>query len=213
PAGAPTSAWPSCSTACCWTRSATRSVASASPTSARTCAATTASSRSGTCAPRADPVRPQMSTPAARVAELRRQIEDANYRYHVLDDPAIPDAEYDALMRELEALEREHPELASEDSPTRRVGAAPSSAFAPVKHEVPMLSLGNAFSDEEVADFVQRIARELGEPEPEFSVEPKLDGLAISLRYEQGLFVRGATRGDGATGEDVTANLRTVKAI
>jgi DNA ligase (NAD+) len=154
-----------------------------------------------------------MSTPAARVAELRRQIEDANYRYHVLDDPAIPDAEYDALMRELEALEREHPELASEDSPTRRVGAAPSSAFAPVKHEVPMLSLGNAFSDEEVADFVQRIARELGEPEPEFSVEPKLDGLAISLRYEQGLFVRGATRGDGATGEDVTANLRTVKAI
>jgi len=131
----------------------------------------------------------------------------------VLDDPAIPDAEYDALMRELEALEREHPELASEDSPTRRVGAAPSSAFAPVKHEVPMLSLGNAFSDEEVADFVQRIARELGEPEPEFSVEPKLDGLAISLRYEQGLFVRGATRGDGATGEDVTANLRTVKAI
>ncbi|KAA2286143.1 NAD-dependent DNA ligase LigA [Arenimonas fontis] len=154
-----------------------------------------------------------MSEPAARVAELRRLIEDANYRYHVLDDPAIPDAEYDALMRELEALEREHPELAAEDSPTRRVGAAPSSAFAPVRHEVPMLSLGNAFSDEEVADFVQRIARELGEPEPEFSVEPKLDGLAISLRYEQGLFVRGATRGDGATGEDVTANLRTVKAI
>lgn len=154
-----------------------------------------------------------MSTQAARAAELRRRIEDANHRYHVLDDPAIPDAEYDALVRELEAIEAADPALASADSPTRRVGAAPADAFEPVQHALPMLSLNNAFSDEEVADFVGRISRELGLAEPEFSVEPKLDGLAISLRYEHGVFVRGATRGDGATGEDVTANLRTVRAI
>ncbi|WP_407351757.1 NAD-dependent DNA ligase LigA [Luteimonas sp. R10] len=151
--------------------------------------------------------------PAARAAELRRQIDDANYRYHVLDEPRIPDAKYDALMRELEALEAEHPELASEDSPTRRVGAAPSSKFAEVRHAVPMLSLGNAFEEQEVRDFVRRIAERLERDEPVFSAEPKLDGLAISLRYEDGAFVQGATRGDGATGEDVTANLRTVRAI
>lgn len=154
-----------------------------------------------------------MSSPAVRAAELRRQIEDANHRYHVLDDPAIPDAEYDALVRELQALEAAHPELATADSPTLRVGGAVLPFFEQVQHEQPMLSLNNAFSDGEVQEFVQRIARELGEPDPEFSVEPKLDGLAISLRYEDGVFVRGATRGDGATGEDVTANLRTVRAI
>jgi DNA ligase (NAD+) len=154
-----------------------------------------------------------MSTPAARAAELRRQIEDANHRYHVLDDPAIPDAEYDALVRELQALETAHPELATADSPTRRVGGAVLPHFDQVQHEQPMLSLNNAFSDEEVHEFVARIEKELGVVDPEFSVEPKLDGLAISLRYEDGVFVRGATRGDGATGEDVTANLRTVKAI
>jgi DNA ligase (NAD+) len=151
--------------------------------------------------------------PAARAAELRRLIDDANHRYHVLDDPSIPDADYDRLVRELEALEAEHPELATPDSPTRRVGDTPSGKFAPVKHAVPMLSLGNAFSDDEVREFVARIGRETGDAAPAFSVEPKLDGLAISLRYEDGGFVRGATRGDGATGEDVTANLRTVKAI
>ena len=154
-----------------------------------------------------------MPSPAARIDELRRTLDDANYRYYVLDDPSMPDAEYDRLLRELEALEAEHPELASEDSPTQRVGIAPTGAFAEVRHAMPMLSLGNAFEDEEVADFVRRIGQALDEDEPVFSVEPKLDGLAISLRYEDGRFVQGATRGDGATGEDVTANLRTVKAV
>lgn len=153
------------------------------------------------------------STPAARAAELRRRLEDANHRYHVLDDPDITDAEYDRLLRELEGLEAEHPELADADSPTRRVGATPTGTFSEVVHAVPMLSLANAFSDQEVADFVARIGKETGDAEPTFSAEPKLDGLAISLRYEHGAFVRGATRGDGATGEDVTANLRTIKAI
>jgi DNA ligase (NAD+) len=147
------------------------------------------------------------------VAELRKQIEDANYRYYVLDDPGIPDSDYDRLLRELQALEAEHPELASPDSPTQRVGNAPSSKFAEVRHSVPMLSLANAFEPEEIHEFVARIGKETGELDPVFSAEPKLDGLAISLRYEQGHFVRGATRGDGATGEDVTVNLRTVRAI
>ena len=154
-----------------------------------------------------------MTDAAHRIAELRRRIEDANHRYYVLDDPSIPDSEYDRLMRELQALEAAHPELADATSPTQRVGNAPSSAFAEVRHEIPMLSLGNAFTDEEVADFVRRIEERLDRERPVFSVEPKLDGLAISLRYERGAFVRGATRGDGSTGEDVTANLRTVKAV
>jgi len=151
--------------------------------------------------------------PAARAAELRARIDEANYRYHVLDEPDIPDAEYDKLMRELEAIEAAHQELATPDSPTQRVGNAPSSAFASVQHEVRMLSLGNAFSDAEVEDFVRRIRERLEVDDPLFSVEPKFDGLAISLRYENGVFVRGATRGDGEKGEDVTANLRTIKAI
>jgi DNA ligase (NAD+) len=153
------------------------------------------------------------NTPATRIADLRRRIEDANRRYHELDDPDITDAQYDALVRELEALEREHPELADAASPTRKVGAAPSGRFAPVEHAVPMLSLGNAFSDEEVGDFVRRIRERLDRDDLVFSAEPKLDGLAISLRYEDGAFVQGATRGDGATGEDVTANLRTIAVI
>jgi DNA ligase (NAD+) len=164
-----------------------------------------------------------MATAAARVAELRRRLDDANHRYHVLDDPDITDAEYDRLLRELEALEAEHPELADPDSPTRRVGAAPSSAFAEVVHVAPMLSLANAFTkpdpkpgedpNKETRDFVRKIEQRLGVHNPVFSVEPKFDGLAISLRYEHGLFVQGATRGDGEKGEDVTANLRTIKAI
>ena len=152
-------------------------------------------------------------TPAARIADLRRQLEDANYRYYVLDEPSIPDAEYDRLLRELEALEAAHPDLVTADSPTQRVGNAPAGKFAEVRHAIPMLSLGNAFSDEEVQDFVRRIADRLKRPALRFSAEPKLDGLAISLRYEGGAFVQGATRGDGATGEDVTLNLRTIKAI
>jgi len=151
--------------------------------------------------------------PAARAAELRRRIDDANYRYHVLDEPDIADIEYDKLMRELQGIEAEHPELATPDSPTLRVGAAPLGSFAVVKHEVPMLSLANAFTDDEVRDFVRRIEQKLDRETPVFSVEPKFDGLAISLRYEGGLLVRGATRGDGEVGEDVTANLRTIKSI
>src|SRR5690606_31537536 len=151
--------------------------------------------------------------PAARIAELRQLIDDANYRYHVLDDPDIPDIEYDRLMRELEALEAAHPALATPDSPTQRVGAAPSGAFAPVRHAERMLSLANAFSDGEVDEFVHRIEQRLDVSGPVFSVEPKFDGLAISLRYEDGTFMQGATRGDGETGEDVTANLRTIRAI
>ena len=154
-----------------------------------------------------------MTDTAARIADLRRRIEDANRRYHELDAPDITDAQYDALVRELEALEHAHPQLAAPDSPTRKVGAAPSGRFPQVVHALPMLSLGNAFSDEEVHDFVRRIDETLERGELLFSAEPKLDGLAISLRYEHGVFVQGATRGDGASGEDVTANLRTVKAI
>ena len=154
-----------------------------------------------------------MATAAARVVELRRRLDDANHRYHVLDDPDIPDVQYDRLMRKLEALEAAHPELRDPNSPTARVGNAPSGRFAEVPHKVPMLSLGNAFSDEEVAEFVSRISKETGDAAPVFSVEPKLDGLAISLRYEDGVFVRGATRGDGSTGEDVSANLRTIRTI
>ena len=148
-----------------------------------------------------------------RHADLVARIREANHRYYVLDDPHLADADYDVLLRELEALEAAHPQLITPDSPTQRVGSTPSGKFAPVAHAAPMLSLANAFSDEEVAEFVARIVKETGDAQPLFSAEPKLDGLAISLRYEAGLFVRGATRGDGATGEDVTANVRTVKSI
>ncbi len=152
-------------------------------------------------------------TVATRIADLRRRLNDASHRYHVLDDPDLPDAEYDSMLRELEALETAHPQFADANSPTRRVGDAPSGRFEQIAHAVPMLSLSNAFSDEEVADFVARIEKETGDSTPVFSAEPKLDGLAISLRYEHGKFVRGATRGDGATGEDVSANLRTIRTI
>ncbi|HST28030.1 MAG TPA: NAD-dependent DNA ligase LigA [Rudaea sp.] len=150
---------------------------------------------------------------AKRAAELRERLADANYRYHVLDEPTIPDAEYDTLMRELEGIEAAHPQLRTADSPTQRVGAAPSREFAEVRHALPMLSLANAFSDQEVEDFARRIGERLGGGDHEFSVEPKFDGLAISLRYENGMFVQGATRGDGESGEDVTANLRTIRSI
>jgi DNA ligase (NAD+) len=166
---------------------------------------------------------PDSAAIAARAAELRVRIEDANYRYHVLDDPAIPDADYDRLLRELEAIEHAHPDLATPDSPTRRIGARPAEGFAEVRHALPMLSLNNAFDVADAADdtarfrevieFVRRIEESLDIREPVFSVEPKLDGLAISLRYEHGAFALGATRGDGSIGEDVTANLRTVRAI
>ncbi|MEO6078527.1 MAG: NAD-dependent DNA ligase LigA [Steroidobacteraceae bacterium] len=148
-----------------------------------------------------------------RVQQLREQIEFHNRLYHSLDEPAITDAAFDGLMRELQTLEAAHPELAIPDSPTRRVGAAPSATFSEVRHAVPMLSLANAFTEDEVRDFVRRIEEKLDRQTLPFSAEPKLDGLAISLRYQRGLFEQGATRGDGASGEDVTANLRTLKDI
>jgi DNA ligase (NAD+) len=150
---------------------------------------------------------------ATRAAKLRELLDRYNYRYHALDDPEVPDAEYDRLMLELRTLETEHPELVTPDSPTQRVGAAPVAAFGAVKHRLAMLSLDNAFSDDEVRDFDRRIRERLGQSSIRYSAEPKLDGLAVSARYENGVYVQGATRGDGETGEDVTQNLRTVKAL
>jgi len=150
---------------------------------------------------------------AARAAELKETLERYNYRYHALDDPEVPDAEYDRLMLELRALETQYPELLTVDSPTQRVGAAPVAAFGAVRHRLAMLSLDNAFSEDDVRDFDRRIRERLGREDIRYSAEPKLDGLAISARYEKGVFVQGATRGDGETGEDITQNLRTIKAL
>jgi DNA ligase (NAD+) len=148
-----------------------------------------------------------------QVAELREQIEGHNYRYYVLDQPSIPDAEYDRLLRALQQLETDFPELLSTDSPTQRVGAAPSEGFVEVRHRYPMLSLANAFSSEETSLFHERVLKGLETDHVEYVAEPKLDGVAISLRYEHGKLVQAATRGDGSTGEDVTANVRTIRAI
>ena len=152
-------------------------------------------------------------TPEQRAHQLRQQIRYHNYRYYVLDDPEVPDAEYDRLMKELQALENGHPELIREDSPTQRVGAKPLAAFGEVHHEVPMLSLDNAFSDQELGEFDRKVRERLGIDSVQYVAEPKLDGLAISLLYQQGRLVRGATRGDGSTGEDVTTNVRTIASI
>ena len=154
-----------------------------------------------------------MASVESRIAELRRELDEHSYRYHVLDDPIVPDAEYDRLFRELVKLEEDHPELRTTDSPTQRVGGSPLSEFAEVTHEIPMLSLDNAFSDEDVAAFDKRVRERLDVAEIRYAAEVKLDGLAISLLYEQGKLVRAATRGDGATGEDVTSNIRTIKSI
>jgi DNA ligase (NAD+) len=152
--------------------------------------------------------------PTLRVAELREQIRQHNYRYYVLDEPTVSDAEYDTLMRELRAIETAHPDLITPDSPTQRVGGSASEKFAKVRHPVPMLSLGNAFNEDDLQSWRDRTARLLGDDVPiAFVVEPKIDGLAIALTYENGRFTRGATRGDGEVGEDVTANLRTVPSI
>jgi len=144
---------------------------------------------------------------------LRKEIAEHNHRYYVLNDPSVPDAEYDRLMRELESLEQAHPELVDPDSPTQRVGARAAEGFETVEHEVPMLSLANAFDDDEVREFDRRIRETLDIEQAVYTAEPKLDGLAISLRYESGRLVRAATRGDGRAGEDVTANVRTIRAI
>ncbi|MGY8525298.1 NAD-dependent DNA ligase LigA [Paracidovorax citrulli] len=165
--------------------------------------------------------------PVARADWLREQIEHHNYQYYVLDAPTIPDAEYDALFRELQAIERDHPELLTPESPTQRVGGQPLSAFATVRHRMPMLSLNNGFDDDDVLGFDRRCRQGLGRgaasegPQDlfstadavEYACELKFDGLAMSLRYEGGRLVQAATRGDGETGEDVTVNVRTIKAI
>jgi DNA ligase (NAD+) len=149
----------------------------------------------------------------SRMAWLVQELNRHIYAYHVLDAPTIPDAEYDRMFRELQDLEAAHPENASLDSPTARVGAAPIPEFKQVTHAVPMLSLNNGFSDEDVENFDRRVREGLHVDEAEYGAELKFDGLAISLRYENGVFVQAATRGDGSTGEDVTGNIRTVRAI
>lgn len=157
---------------------------------------------------------PKTPSPAEQIKQLRDQLNDWSYRYYVLDDPAVPDPEYDRLFRQLQALESEHPDLISPDSPTQRVGDVPLEGFNEVRHAVPMLSLGNAFNDEELRDFDQRVRERLDvSGSINYVAEPKLDGLAVSLVYENGELVRGATRGDGETGEDITANVRTIKSI
>ena len=159
---------------------------------------------------------------ANRAAELREQLNAHSYRYHVLDDPIISDAEYDVLMNELRALETAHPDLITLDSPTQRVGGAIAEGFAKVRHPRPILSLSNAFGADDVRAWRERIGKyaeqTLG---PDFDstqlddyvVEPKIDGLTVVLRYENGLFIQGATRGNGSEGEDITPNLRTIKAL
>ena len=156
-----------------------------------------------------------MATPAAqkRIAELREQIEKANYDYYILDQPTLDDFAYDAILRELQDLEAEHPELVTPESPTQRVGVAPSNRFAAVEHAHPMLSLSNAFDEAEVRTFDQRVRKALGRDDVGYVCELKIDGLAINLTYVDGRFAQGATRGDGAVGEDVTANLRTIKSV
>ena len=148
-----------------------------------------------------------------KAAELRKSINHHNYRYYVLDSPEISDAEYDALMRELKTLEEDYPELVTADSPTQRVGAAPVAAFGVVEHPHPLLSLGNAFSREELLTWYERITKLLNGQEPAFVGEHKIDGLAVALTYLNGQLTTGATRGDGRHGENITQNLRTIRSI
>ena len=149
---------------------------------------------------------------AGRIRDLREAIDHHSYRYHVLDDPEVADAEYDSLVSELLALEEAHPELVTPDSPTQRVGAPPSDLFAPVEHRTPMMSLDNCFSLDELMAWGKRLERIIDKPDG-FVTELKMDGIAVNLIFEDGLFVKGATRGDGRRGEDITANLRTVSAV
>ncbi|GAB7531817.1 NAD-dependent DNA ligase LigA [Pseudomonas sp. 3A(2025)] len=163
-----------------------------------------------------------MKAAETRILELRTELDLHNYRYHVLDEASIPDVEYDRLFHELKALEAENPHLVTPDSPTQRVGSAALSAFTQVSHEVPMLSLGNAFEDDDLRDFDRRVVEGLDLPagdlfgggaRVQYSCEPKLDGLAVSLLYRDGALVRGATRGDGSTGEDISVNVRTIRNV
>src|SRR4051794_14676742 len=155
---------------------------------------------------------------AKRAAELRRELDHHNHRYYVLDDPEIGDDAYDALLDELRALEAEHPELRTPDSPTQRVGAAPLEQFEQVEHLEAMLSLGNSRNEEELRGWENRIANylkrlDITASQFSYTTEPKIDGLAVTLTYEDGVLVRGATRGDGRVGEDVTQNLRTIGSV
>mgnify|MGYP001816363113 FL=1 len=161
-----------------------------------------------------------MAAPAEtrkRIESLRDEIRYHNYRYHTLDDIEIPDAEYDRLMRELQDLEREYPDLVTPDSPTQRVGGEPSDALQTVTHRLPMLSLDNVFAENELREFHRRVAEKLefedGAQDLQYAAEPKLDGAAVSLLYENGVLERAATRGDGTTGEDITHNARTIESI
>ena len=149
--------------------------------------------------------------PKERIEELTALLKEAGYRYYVLDDPTMEDYEYDRLLRELEELEAAHPELAAADSPTKRVGGEALSQFEKVTHPVPLMSLQDVFSMEELNDFLEKTIS--SEKDVAFSVEPKIDGLSVALEYVDGQFVRGATRGDGNVGEDVTENLKTIRAI
>ena len=158
----------------------------------------------------------QLSSDQARqeIIDLRRQIEEHNYRYYVLDDPLISDAEYDRLFNRLVELERDYPELAAPDSPTQKVGAPPLDRFTTVQHTVPMLSLNNARDADELKDFEDRIQRFLKHSGAiEYAVEPKIDGLAVELVYLDGKFTVGSTRGDGINGENITRNLKTIRSI
>ncbi|WP_295476971.1 NAD-dependent DNA ligase LigA [uncultured Pseudomonas sp.] len=163
-----------------------------------------------------------MKAVETRILELRTELDQHNYRYHVLDEPSIPDAEYDRLFHELKALEADNPHLVTPDSPTQRVGSAALTAFTQVRHELPMLSLGNAFEESDLRDFDRRVGEGLDLPagdlfgagaKVQYSCEPKLDGLAVSLLYRDGALVRGATRGDGTTGEDISVNVRTIRNV
>ncbi|MEX0947093.1 MAG: NAD-dependent DNA ligase LigA, partial [Acidimicrobiia bacterium] len=153
------------------------------------------------------------ATVEERIEELRQQLRYHGYRYHVLDEPEISDARYDVLLRELVKLEEENPLLITPDSPTQRVGGPVGDLFAPVQHRRPLFSLDNVEAAKELDAWEQRMVRQLGRPPDGYSCELKIDGLAVVITYEEGLLTRGATRGDGTTGEDITANLRTVKSV
>jgi DNA ligase (NAD+) len=155
----------------------------------------------------------ESSQAAERIERLRRELDEHNYRYYVLSDPVVSDAEYDRLLSELQALEERYPELITSDSPTQRVGAAPADGFETVEHRAPMLSLANAFEADEVREFDRRIREQLDLEAIDYCVEPKLDGVAIALRYERGELVLAATRGDGRRGENVTSNVRTIRSV
>src|SRR5579864_6878548 len=148
-----------------------------------------------------------------KTESLREQIRHHEYRYYVLDDPEISDAEFDRLMNELKKLESDHPELITPDSPTQRVGGKPREGFVKVAHSIPMLSLDNAYSEEELRNWERRVHELSGRSDVEYVCELKLDGMSLALRYEDGRLVRGITRGDGRTGEDVTSNVRTVRSV